>query len=243
MVQRLVVPMPEMHANRKQPVLLEKKYLLPFLLVTILFFSWALAAQLNDILIRQFQKALELSRGQARIYPDRILFRLFLRGHPGRAGHEAFRLQERDIDWSGTVLRRSADVLSGGGSPGFWFLPGGALHHCFRVGVSGDCGESLRVGDGGSAHRPFQAEYRPVFLRYRRFCRAVPGQHLHLLGHRIYARRDRRAVPGRTRGLASRRGEDRTTTLSLVGRLCCRDCGVDLLFEVPADYRVRRGFD
>ncbi|MCG8555376.1 MAG: L-fucose:H+ symporter permease [Proteobacteria bacterium] len=48
-----------------RPTLLEKKYVLPFLLVTTLFFSWALAAQLNDILIRQFQKALELSRGQA----------------------------------------------------------------------------------------------------------------------------------------------------------------------------------
>ena len=50
--------MSEITADGKKPVLLEKKYLLPFLLVTTLFFSWALAAQLNDILIRQFQKAL-----------------------------------------------------------------------------------------------------------------------------------------------------------------------------------------
>lgn len=47
------------------PLLLEKRYLLPFLLVASLFFSWALAAALNDVLIRQFQKALDLSRGQA----------------------------------------------------------------------------------------------------------------------------------------------------------------------------------
>jgi FHS family L-fucose permease-like MFS transporter len=33
--------------------------------VTALFFSWALAAQLNDVLIRQFQKALDLTRGQS----------------------------------------------------------------------------------------------------------------------------------------------------------------------------------
>lgn len=46
-------------------MLLEPKFILPFLLVTSLFFSWALAAQLNDVLIRQFQKALDLSRGQA----------------------------------------------------------------------------------------------------------------------------------------------------------------------------------
>ena len=53
--------------NRAVPraILLERRYIIPFFLVTLLFFSWALAAQLNDILIRQFQKALDLSRGQA----------------------------------------------------------------------------------------------------------------------------------------------------------------------------------
>lgn len=45
--------------------LLESKYVFPFLLVTVLFFSWALAAQLNDVLIRQFQKAFDLTRGQS----------------------------------------------------------------------------------------------------------------------------------------------------------------------------------
>jgi FHS family L-fucose permease-like MFS transporter len=41
------------------------RYLPAFLLVTCLFFLWAIAHSLNDILIRQFQKALSLSRGQA----------------------------------------------------------------------------------------------------------------------------------------------------------------------------------
>ena len=36
-----------------------------FLLVTSLFFMWAIAHNLNDILIKQFQKALSLSRGEA----------------------------------------------------------------------------------------------------------------------------------------------------------------------------------
>ena len=39
--------------------------MVPFILVTTLFFSWALAAQLNDVLIRQFQKAFDLTRGQS----------------------------------------------------------------------------------------------------------------------------------------------------------------------------------
>ena len=40
-------------------------YLMAFVLVTSLFFLWAIAHNMNDILIRQFQKALDLSRGQA----------------------------------------------------------------------------------------------------------------------------------------------------------------------------------
>ena len=54
-----------MQDSTSKAIILERRYLLPFLLVTTLFFAWAMAAQLNDILIRQFQKALELSRGQA----------------------------------------------------------------------------------------------------------------------------------------------------------------------------------
>jgi FHS family L-fucose permease-like MFS transporter len=43
----------------------ERRYLFPFLLVTSLFFLWAIAHNLNDVLIKQFQKALDLSRGQS----------------------------------------------------------------------------------------------------------------------------------------------------------------------------------
>jgi MFS transporter, FHS family, L-fucose permease len=50
---------------QRQPVpIIERRYFLAFALVTTLFFSWAFAASLNDILIRQFQKALALSRTQ-----------------------------------------------------------------------------------------------------------------------------------------------------------------------------------
>lgn len=45
--------------------LIERRFAVPFLLVTSLFFAWAFAAQLNDVLIRQFQLALDLTRGQA----------------------------------------------------------------------------------------------------------------------------------------------------------------------------------
>lgn len=48
-----------------RPPLVDRKYMLAFTLVTSLFLSWALAASLNDVLIRQFQKALNINRTQA----------------------------------------------------------------------------------------------------------------------------------------------------------------------------------
>ena len=68
--------------KKRPPVLLERKYLFPFLLVTTLFFSWALVAQLNDILIRQFQKALDLSRGQAGFIQTAFYFGYFFGAIP-----------------------------------------------------------------------------------------------------------------------------------------------------------------
>src|SRR5271156_7241442 len=43
----------------------ERRFLWPFCLVTTLFLSWAFAASLNDVLIRHFQAALDLTRGQS----------------------------------------------------------------------------------------------------------------------------------------------------------------------------------
>ncbi len=45
--------------------ILERRYVVPFLVVASLFFSWALASSLNDVLIRHFQKALSINRGQS----------------------------------------------------------------------------------------------------------------------------------------------------------------------------------
>jgi FHS family L-fucose permease-like MFS transporter len=59
-----VEPLIASPVSERTPIL-PAHYVVPFVLVTTLFFSWALAAQLNDVLIRQFQKALDLTRGQS----------------------------------------------------------------------------------------------------------------------------------------------------------------------------------
>src|SRR5437868_12065763 len=45
--------------------LFSQHYMLPFVLVTALFFLWGIPNNLNDVLIRQFMKSFAISRFQA----------------------------------------------------------------------------------------------------------------------------------------------------------------------------------
>jgi FHS family L-fucose permease-like MFS transporter len=51
--------------KQKKPGLVLKGMLLPFILVTTLFFMWGIPNNLNGVLIKQFMKAMEISRFQA----------------------------------------------------------------------------------------------------------------------------------------------------------------------------------
>lgn len=57
--------------------LVSRSYLLAFALVTSLFFMWAIANNFNDILIKQFQKALDLSRMQSGLVQTAFYFGYF----------------------------------------------------------------------------------------------------------------------------------------------------------------------
>lgn len=57
--------------------LVERRFLLAFAVVTSLFFMWAIANNFNDILIKQFQKALELSRMQSGLVQTAFYFGYF----------------------------------------------------------------------------------------------------------------------------------------------------------------------
>ena len=61
----LVTPAYPLPQGRDRAAIVDRRYFLAFALVTTLFFAWAFAASLNDVLIRQFQKALALTRTQA----------------------------------------------------------------------------------------------------------------------------------------------------------------------------------
>lgn len=54
--------------------LVERRFMVAFAVVTSLFFMWAIANNFNDILIKQFQKALELSRMESGLIQTAFYF-------------------------------------------------------------------------------------------------------------------------------------------------------------------------
>ena len=70
-----------MNAN-KSAKLITPGYTLTFILVTALFFLWALPNNLNDILIPQFMKSFELNRLQAGLVQSAFYFGYFLLAMP-----------------------------------------------------------------------------------------------------------------------------------------------------------------
>jgi len=68
-----------MNANHK---LVPARYVLPFALVTALFFLWGIPNNLNDVLIRQFMKSLEISRFKAGLLQSAFYMGYFLLSMP-----------------------------------------------------------------------------------------------------------------------------------------------------------------
>lgn len=74
--QSMSDPGPEASGGSRAP-LVEKSCQLAFILVTSLFFMWAIANNFNDILIKQFQKALDLTRLQSGLVQTAFYFGYF----------------------------------------------------------------------------------------------------------------------------------------------------------------------
>jgi MFS transporter, FHS family, L-fucose permease len=95
------VPMEELKAARVVPGPVESRHalfpagqLVPFLLVTALFFLWGIPNNLNDVLIRHFMKSFEISRFQAGLVQSAFYLGYFVLAIPAallmkRAGYKA----------------------------------------------------------------------------------------------------------------------------------------------------------
>ena len=105
-----------------------REYVSAFILVTSLFFMWAIAHNMNDILIRQFQKALDLSRGQASFIQVSFYFAYAFAAIP--AGYAMKRLGFKQAILTGLLLYAAGAAL---------FYPAAAVgnYSFFLVALSG----------------------------------------------------------------------------------------------------------
>lgn len=70
--------------------LISRDHLWPFILVTALFFIWAIPNNLNDILIPQFMKSFELNRLQAGLVQSAFYMGYFILAIPAALVMERF---------------------------------------------------------------------------------------------------------------------------------------------------------
>ncbi len=96
--------------------------MLPFVLVTALFFLWGVPNNLNDILISQFMKSFEMTRLQAGLVQSAFYMGYFLLAIPAaqlmrRAGYKAGILAGLCLYGSGCILFWPAAILSR-----YWFF-------------------------------------------------------------------------------------------------------------------------
>jgi len=71
-----------MSGKRAPHRLIAREYLVPFLLVTALFFLWGIPNNLNDVLIRQFMKSFEITRFKAGLVQSAFYMGYFLLSMP-----------------------------------------------------------------------------------------------------------------------------------------------------------------
>src|SRR5881275_642029 len=71
-----------MKRETKAAPLFPSGYMLPFVLVTVLFYLWGIPNNLNDVLIRQFMKSFAITRFQAGLVQSAFYFGYFVLALP-----------------------------------------------------------------------------------------------------------------------------------------------------------------
>ncbi|WP_158820251.1 L-fucose:H+ symporter permease [Granulicella sp. S156] len=106
----------ERPSNGKQPGLFPAGHMLPFMLVTVLFFIWGMSNNLTDILVQQFKKSFELSPLQAQLVQTAVFFGYFCMALPAalgmrRWGYKAGILAGLCLFGTGTLMFWPAAVI------------------------------------------------------------------------------------------------------------------------------------
>jgi len=161
--------------------------MLPFILVTVLFFLWGMSNNLTDILVQQFKKSFELSPIQAQLVQTAVFFGYFCMALPAalfmrRWGYKAGILAGLCIFGGGMLLFWPAAVVN---------LYSPFLAALFMVG----CGSAILE----TAANPFIAQFGPASTSERRLnfsqafnppgtiCGVLMGQYVILSGVELSA--------------------------------------------------------
>src|ERR1700761_8589619 len=73
---------PSTPAAKPEAPLLPRGFVLPFVLVTVLFFLWGIPNNVNDVLIRQFMKSFVITRFEAGLVQSAFYLGYFLLAMP-----------------------------------------------------------------------------------------------------------------------------------------------------------------
>lgn len=146
---------------------IERKYLIPFALVTSMFLLWGLANNMTDTLLAAFKRIMSMSDTQTSFiqfafYGSYFCFALpaalFIRRKSFKAGI----ILGLSLYSLGAILFMPAAYAA---SYGFY------LYHGWRMQRSGDISQSLHIehGKSGNSHTPFEhsTEFQSCGLHYR----------------------------------------------------------------------------
>jgi hypothetical protein len=98
----------------------ERRYVAPLILVTTLFFLWALGVNLNDVLIPHLKKVFDLNDFQSALIQVAFFGGYFRIAGRTAAGKD--RLQEWNRCWFGYMCGGRAAVYSRGLNSGVWII-------------------------------------------------------------------------------------------------------------------------
>src|SRR3979490_472262 len=112
-MERDAAPRPDARAGSR---LFPAGHLVPFILVTVLFFLWGIPNNLNDVLIRHFMKSFAITRFQAGLVQSAFYMGYFLLAMPAaflmrRAGYKSGFLIGLLLYAAGTFLFWAAAVV------------------------------------------------------------------------------------------------------------------------------------
>ena len=127
-----------------------KRYLIPFILVTSLFFLWGIANSMNGTLIKHFQTALNLNRAQAGIVDSAFYIGYFVMALPAaflmnRIGYKKGIIIGLLLYVVGALLFYPAAEVRA-----YSFFPVCSFCNCLRTCIFRNGRESLRNGIGRS---------------------------------------------------------------------------------------------